>query len=48
MLAKNICSLKNNRTENVRGQFFDRDFVRKKRKIEKRENRQDGQESKAP
>ena len=30
VLAKNICSEKNNRTENVGGKFLDRDFVRKK------------------
>ena len=48
VLAKNICSEKNNRTENVGGQFLDRDFVRKKRrKVEKRKSRKDGRESKA-
>ena len=48
VLAKNICSEKNNRTENVGGQFLDRDFVRKKRrKVEKRKSRKDGRESRA-
>ena len=46
VLAKDICSEKNNRTENVGGQFLDRDFVRKKRKVEKRNGRKDGRESK--
>ena len=38
VLTKYICSLKNNRTENVRGQFVD--FVRKKR-----ENREEGKQA---
>ena len=47
VLAKDICSEKNNRTENVGGQFLDKDFVRKKRRnVEKRKNRKDGRESK--
>ena len=47
VLAKNMWSLKNNRAGNVRGQFLG--FCpKKRRKIEKRENRRDGQESNAP
>ena len=38
VLTKYICSLKNNRTENVRGQFVD--FVRKKK-----ENREEGKQA---
>jgi len=40
VLAKNICSEKNNRTENVKGQFLDRDFVRKKKESREKEKQE--------